>query len=166
MGRSGHRDDLTGEHALGDIGQLVLVCLFGMTWVADSFFLRYTTFLNEVVSLWVRIPVAVLSLGVAAYLARTGLAIVFGDRQEIPGVIRESVFGVVRHPIYLGEILLYFGLLMLSISLAATVVWLVGVVFLHRISRFEERLLLERFGSEYAQYLRDVPMWTPRPRRK
>ncbi len=161
-----HRDDLTGEHALGDIGQLVLAILFTLTWVVDSFFLHYSIFLNGIVPVWVRIPLAVVLLALAAYLARTGLSIVFGERRETPGVIRKGVFGVVRHPVYLGEILLYLGLLMLSISLAAAAVWLVAVVFLHCISRHEEKLLLERFGAEYEQYMHDVPMWIPRFRTK
>jgi hypothetical protein len=59
-------------------------------------------------------------------------------------VIRESVFGVVRHPVYLSEILFYLGLLMLSLSLA-----------------YEEKLLLARFGKDYAKYKREVPMWLP-----
>lgn len=72
-------------------------------------------------------------------------------------MIREGVFGWVRHPIYLGEILLYAGLLMLSLSLAGAGVWFVGAVFLHQISRQEERLLLARFGDEYAHYCAKCP---------
>ena len=159
-----HRDDLTGEHALGDIGQLVLAILFTVTWVLDSFYLRCTIFLNDIVPVWLRIPLAIVLLALAAYLARTGLSIVFGERRETPGVIRKGVVGVVRHPAYLGEILFYLGLLMISISLAAAAVWLAAVVFLHCFSRYEEKLLLERFGAEYEQYMRDVPMWMPRLR--
>jgi protein-S-isoprenylcysteine O-methyltransferase Ste14 len=55
---------------------------------------------------------------------------------------------------------------MLSISLAAAVVWCIAIVFLHYISRWEEKLLLARFGEEYAQYMRDVPMWIPRLRKR
>ena len=36
------RDDLTGEHRLGDAGQAVLVCLFAAVWIADTFFLKAT----------------------------------------------------------------------------------------------------------------------------
>lgn len=161
-----HRDDLTGEHRIGDAGQLALALLFGVTWVFDSFVLHYTTMFNDIVPLWVRVPLAVVLLALAAHLARAGLSIVFGERRESPGVIRDGVFGWVRHPIYLGEILLYAGCLMLSLSIAAMVIWLVGIVFLHAISRYEERLLLARFGEEYAHYMQDVPMWIPRPRRR
>jgi protein-S-isoprenylcysteine O-methyltransferase Ste14 len=164
-GQSGarrHRDDLAGEHALGDAGQLILACLFAATWIADTFFLKYTTFLNQHVPLWIRIPSGVAVLVLAVHLARTGMAIVFGEEGEHPGVIREGVFNVLRHPIYLSEVLLYLGFLMMSLSLAAAAVWAVAIGFLHYISRYEEKLLLARFGEEYERYIRDVPMWIPR----
>ncbi len=96
------------------------------------------------------------------YLSKRGLSIVFSEKRENALVIKKSVFNVVRHPIYLSEILLYLGLLMLSISLAAAMVWVIAVVFLHYISHYEEKLLLVRFGPEYEQYMREVPMWIPR----
>jgi len=75
----------------------------------------------------------------------------------------EGVFGIVRHPVYLSEILLYLGLLILSMSVAAATVWVITIGFLCYISRYEERKLLARFGEGYAQYMREVPMWFPRP---
>jgi protein-S-isoprenylcysteine O-methyltransferase Ste14 len=51
---------------------------------------------------------------------------------------------------------------MFSLSLAAAVVWIISIGFLYGISRYEERLLLERFGEEYKQYMREVPMLIPR----
>jgi protein-S-isoprenylcysteine O-methyltransferase Ste14 len=114
----------------------------------------------------VRLALGIVLVVVAGYLARTGLSIVFGEERKTPGVIRKGVFGVVRHPIYLSEILLYLGFLIFSLSLAAAAVWAVAIGFLHWISRHEERLLLARFGEEYEVYLRDVPMWIPRLRRR
>jgi protein-S-isoprenylcysteine O-methyltransferase Ste14 len=160
------RDDLTGEHAVGDAGQIVLACLFAATWITDTFFFQYSTFVNQYVPIGVKIPFGVVLLVLSGYLARTGLSIVFDEERKKPGVIRKSVFSVVRHPVYLSEILLSLGLLMLSISLAAAVVWVVTIAFLHYISRFEERLLLERFGEEYELYMREVPMWIPRLRKR
>ena len=160
------RDDLTGEHAVGDAGQMVLVCLFAATWILDTFFFKYTTFLNQYVPPGIRISLGVVLLVLSGYLAKTGMSIVFGEKREQPGVIRKGVFNVVRHPIYLSEILLYLGLLMLSISLAAAVVWVIAIGFLHYISRYEERLLLARFGEDYEQYMREVPMWIPRLRKR
>jgi len=117
-------------------------------------------------SLAVRIPVGVMFFILAGYLSRAGLCIVFDEVRKESGVIRKGVFGLVRHPIYLGEILLYLGFLALNLSLAGILVWLLAIGFLHYFSRHEERLLLARYGEEYRQYMREVPMWVPRLRRK
>jgi protein-S-isoprenylcysteine O-methyltransferase Ste14 len=104
----------------------------------------------------------VVLLVLSGYLAWEGLVTVFGKQRAEPAVITKGVFSIVRHPIYLGEILAYLGFLMLSLSLAAAVVWAIAIVFLHYISRYEEKLLLARFGKAYEQYMRHVPMWIPR----
>lgn len=157
-----HREDLTGEHRAGDVGQVILILIFLVVWVIDTFFLHSTTFLNRVIPAVIRIPVGAIVLILAGWLAKRGMAIVFGEVPEKPGVIRKGPFNVVRHPVYLAEILLYFGILLMSLSLAAAVVWIMTIAFLHFISRYEEKLLLERFGEDYKRYLDEVPMWFPR----
>ena len=140
--------------------------MFAAIWVSDSFFLNYSTFPNHYVPVGIRIPIGVVFLVLAAYLTGKGLSIVFGNKTDKSSVIHKSVFSVVRHPIYLAEILLYLGLLVLNMSLAALGVWIATTIFLHYISRYEENLLVERFGKEYKQYMQRVPMWIPRIRRR
>jgi protein-S-isoprenylcysteine O-methyltransferase Ste14 len=160
-----HREDLTGEHKLGDAGQLVLFILFLAAWIGDTLFFEYTTFLNRYTPLYARIPLGAILLVLAGYLAAKSHSIVFGEVRETPGIIRKGVYNHARHPMYLSEILLYTGLLIMSISLAAAVVWIAAIAFLHYISRHEEKLLIERFGDEYEQYMREVPMLLPRLRK-
>lgn len=160
-----HKDNLTGEHTTGDIGQLVLFCLFMTLWISDIF-LKYSSFPNEYLPVAVRIPVGIIILAVSGYLAVTSIRIVFGNKEPSPGVIRQDLYKFVRHPMYLSEILLYLGLLILSISLAAAFIWVLTIFFLHSISRYEEKLLLARFGKEYEDYMKEVPMWFPRIIRK
>jgi protein-S-isoprenylcysteine O-methyltransferase Ste14 len=164
--RHAGREDLIGENHLSDIGQTMFYIIFMGVWITDTFFFKYSTFQDEYFLPFVRIPLGIIVLLISAFLAWTGLRIVFGERREVPCVIRKSVFGVVRHPIYLSEILLYLGLLILRISLAAAVVWIFVIAFLHHISRYEERLLLSHFGEEYKQYMNKVPMWFPLLRKK
>lgn len=161
-----HREDLTGEHKFGDVGQLIIAILFMVVWILDSFFFNYTTFPNDIIPLAVQITLGIITLIVAFSLARAGMRIVFGEVRETPRVIKKGVFAVVRHPIYISEILFYLGLLFLRISLAATFVWIVAIVFLNFLSRYEEKLLLARFGDEYKQYMKDVPMYFPKIRRR
>ncbi len=156
------RKDLIGEHGFGDAGQLIFAGLFFTVWIADSFFIRATTFLNETIPLWLRLPAGIILAVAAAYLSKTGLSIVFVEEREKPELIRASVFALVRHPVYLGEILVYFACLMFSVSLAAAAVWIAAILFLHYISRHEEKLLIDYFGEEYRAYMKEVPMWIPR----
>jgi len=160
--RHRQRSDLLAEHPWGDTGQIVLAILFLAVWVGDTFFLHYTTFINAQAPLGLRISVGTVNLLAALYLARTSRRIVYGEARDTPRVIRESVFGIVRHPMYSGEILLYLGLLLFSLSLAAACVWGLVIGFLHVIARYEERQLLAHFGDDYREYMEEVPMWLPR----
>jgi protein-S-isoprenylcysteine O-methyltransferase Ste14 len=81
-------------------------------------------------------------------------------------VIRKGVLKYMRHPMYFSEVMLYLGLFLLNMSLAAGVVGLAAAFFLYHLSRYEERLLLNRFGDDYRSYMRDVGMWIPRLGRK
>ncbi len=161
-----HRDDLTGEHSKGDAGQGIFAVLFFGVWITDCFFLKYTTQLNGIVPSLVRKSIGIALLCLAAYCAWSGLGIVFGEVRKSPSVIRKGVFGIVRHPIYLSEVMLYLGLFLINMSLAAGVVWIGASCFLYYLSRYEEGMLLKRFGDEYRSYMRDVGMWVPRLRKK
>lgn len=156
-----HNESLTGEHRIGDAGQIIFALLFLAVWIADTFVFRISTFWNAAVPTLLRVPAGIVLLALSWYLSMTGLAIVFGEKREKPEVIRKSVFGRVRHPVYLGELLLYLALFLFSLSLAAAGIMLLAFLFLHFISRHEEKLLVQRFGEEYETYKRDVPMWIP-----
>ena len=156
------RPDLAGEHSLGDIGQIILLLIFLAVWITDSFIFKYSTFIAESSSLYVRIIVAAGILLYSGFLAMSGLKIIFGEIREKPMVIRKGVFGRVRHPIYLGSILLYLGLIVLTLSIISAIIWVFIVAFYYYISKYEEKILLKEFGSEYEEYMNEVPMLIPR----
>ena len=155
------REDLTGEHRLGDTVQLILLLIFLAVWILDSFVLGFSTFLAESVPWFVRLAVGVILLSFTFYLERSGLRTVFGKPQETPHVITGGAFSVVRHPIYLGAILGYAGMICLTISLASAALLVVIIAFYRYISRYEEKLLTQRFGDEYREYMMKVPMLFP-----
>lgn len=161
MKRHKNRKDLTGEYKFGDLGQIIFLVIFIIVWTTDTFILHFSTFLSNHVSYFIRIPIGFIILLVAGYLAKEGLKIIFGEKRESAYIIKKGVFGVVRHPIYLGAILLYLGLIVFSLSLAAGVVWIIVVLFYHFIAEYEEKLLIAKFGEEYKKYMEEVPMWIP-----
>ena len=86
-----------GEHPFGDSGQLILLVLFLLIWVVDSFFLRISTFLSDYISLYIRLVILGLLLVTAVYLIRSGHAVVKHE-QPPSGVVSTDAFRYVRHP--------------------------------------------------------------------
>lgn len=159
-----HRN-LTGEHQLGHAGQLIIAVVFALVWLLDTFGFKSTIFLNDYIPNIIRTIIGFAWLILAGYLAKSSHDTIFRETQETSAVIRKGLYKIIRHPMYLSEILLYLGLLSFSISIAAVVVWIIAVGFFYYICRYEEQLLLQRFGDDYRKYLTEVPMWIPRIRK-
>lgn len=166
MSTKKHNDhpNLTGEYRWGDMGQLVLLFLFLGIWITDSFVFHYSTFLEEVISNYIRVPVAGLILIAGWLLARGGMKAVFGTVREKPVVIITGVFRIVRHPIYTGALLFYLGAVCFTLSIASACFWLIILLFYVLISRYEERILTEAFGEEYTAYKKKTGMLFPKLR--
>ena len=148
-----HRQDLAGEHVLGDTGQLLLLFIFLAAWIIDSFFFKYSTFFSKYIPIFVKIPLSAIILSSSGYIAKKGLSIVFGEIREEPGVIRKGGFGIVRRPVYLGAILFYLGLLTLTFSIIAAIIWIFIIIFYCFIAQHEEKLMLKKFGKDYEEYM-------------
>lgn len=156
-----NRPDLIGEHHMGDAGQLISFIIFILVWIGDIFIFKKTVFLNDIISLYIRVPLAMIAIGISLYLVKTSISIIFGEKRDKAEVVRKAIYSKMRHPMYVSEILMYFVLLCLNLSLAAAGVWLLIIIFLYGICRYEEKLLIEHFGDEYKKYMKEVPMWIP-----
>jgi protein-S-isoprenylcysteine O-methyltransferase Ste14 len=159
--KHGERKDLIGEHTFGDQGQLILLGIFLIVWITDSFFFKYSTVLLDKIPNSIRLIIGLPILFISGYLAIKGLRIVFDEVREKPEIIEKGVFKIVRHPIYLGSILFYLGLIILTSSIASAVVWIIIIIFYYYISKYEEKLLIEEFGTKYKKYMERVPMLIP-----
>lgn len=69
----------------------------------------------------------------------------------------------VRHPLYVGWMIAFWATPTMTLGhlLFASVLTAYMVIAIH----FEERNLLEHFGTQYAEYQKQVPMLIPRPSR-
>jgi protein-S-isoprenylcysteine O-methyltransferase Ste14 len=69
---------------------------------------------------------------------------------------------LVRNPIYVGNWFLWTGFTIWSgVLWMLPVVWAVFILQHRTIVRWEEQLLLDRFGAPYADYLKSVNRWWP-----
>ena len=149
-----------GEHPLGDSGQLVLLVLFLLIWVVDSFFLRISTFLSDDISLLIRLVILSLALIAAVYLIRSGHDVV--NHGQLPaGVVSTGAYQYVRHPLYLGSIMFYLGLAVSTASLFSLVLVVLIFIFYNFIASYEEKLLEDRFHEEYRNYRKRTGKWVP-----
>jgi protein-S-isoprenylcysteine O-methyltransferase Ste14 len=149
-----------GEHPLGDAGQLVLFVLFVAVWVIDSFFLGFSTHPAMWVPVLLRLVLAGVTLVAAVMLVRAAHT-VMDHGSEPRRLVTTGAFGRVRHPLYLGCILFYLGLVLATLSIASAAVFVVIILFYDYIARYEEKLLLGRFGEEYERYRERSGRWLP-----
>ncbi len=150
-----------GEHPFGDAGQLVLLGLFLIVWILDSFILQWSTFLAEHIPLVYRLVFLGITLIIAAYLFKSG-HVVISNEQRPAGLISTGVFRYVRHPLYLGTILTYLGLTVSSASLFSLALLVVIVLFYDYIAGYEEKLLEAKLGQAYTRYKKKTGRWFPR----
>jgi len=149
-----------GEHPFGDSGQLVLLILFLLIWVVDSFLLKISTFLSDDISLYIRLIILVLILVTAVYLIRSGHAVV-NHGQRPSGVVSTGAFRYVRHPLYLGSIMFYLGLSLATASLFSLVLVVLIFIFYNHIASYEDKLVEDRFHEEYRNYKKKTGKWMP-----
>lgn len=72
-------------------------------------------------------------------------------------------YSLVRNPLYVGRIVNYTGMAMLSGSWAfAVIVLLLSILIYERVSIYEEEFLRGKFGQAHADWAKDVPALFPR----
>jgi protein-S-isoprenylcysteine O-methyltransferase Ste14 len=76
-------------------------------------------------------------------------------------VIRAPPYSLVRHPSYLGYMLMIVGMT-LTWGNAVTLVPWVALPGYYLVSIYEESMLLDHFGEEYRRYMNDVGAFIPR----
>ncbi len=117
---------------------------------------------------WFWISVAVASAGALirvltsgwAALGTSGRAKVAAEASELNTT---GPYSLVRNPLYVGRIVNFTGLAMLSGSwVFGALVFLIAVLIYERISTYEEEFLRETFGAPHAEWAGDVPSLLPR----
>ena len=149
-----------GEHPLGDAGQLILFGLFLVIWILDSFILHHSTFLADRIPLLIRLIILGVAFAAAVYLFKSGHVVVSGD-QRATEVVSTGAFRYVRHPLYLGSILIYFGMTVSTASLFCLALLVLIALFYNYIAGYEEKLLEVKLGQDYIAYKKKTGKWIP-----
>lgn len=97
------------------------------------------------------------------------LLIIFGWRRIFKAkgeLVTTGIYGYVRHPQYLGILLLTFGMNIQWLTLLTLLLYPFLVILYYRLAKKEAKEMEEKFGDEYRKYKQKVPMFIPRLRMK
>lgn len=72
-------------------------------------------------------------------------------------VVKHGVFSVVRHPLYLGWLLMYPAAMLVSQHWLIVIVGVVGIASMDWITRLADKRLVKKFGTDYQGYIQQVP---------
>lgn len=76
----------------------------------------------------------------------------FGIFPDVRGLVRRGPYRLVRHPLYLGELVALFGALLPGISVAGFAVWALAAALQIWRTVWEERALRAAFPQQYPAY--------------
>lgn len=153
------RKFITREYPGADRTQVVMLAALTLVWGLDSFLLKLTTIPGSVP--WpLRLVACAGFITAGSYLVYMSHRLVI-DEVTDPVLVDWGVYGLVRHPMYLGIQLCYLGVALSTVSLASFLA--LGFVFLvyNRFAEFEEKELTGALGHQYLEYMRRVPRWVP-----
>lgn len=72
------------------------------------------------------------------------------------GLSTGGVYGIVRHPIYAGTIIVEIGLNLVNLSMVSTFYILISIILYYSMTIIEEKDLIKIFGNQYVDYKKVV----------
>jgi len=144
------------EHPEGDKYQLLMLGVFLVVWIVDSFVV-HATLIENFVPWYLRITAGALLVVFGAYLVNESHKMVIDSGE--PKFIDWGVYSWARHPMYLGIMLFYLGLIVSTLSVASLVI-LVGIFYVYdRIADYEETQIIAEIGERYIEYRGKTRRW-------
>ena len=109
------------------------------------------------VGIWLTVlPVAIASPGIYA-LRKYGKAGIGKDVAEPIHLVRENVYALVRHPQYLGLMIMAAGFMAIYQHPITTAIGFFSMLFFYFQTEREEEYCLDVFGEDFRLYSTDVP---------
>lgn len=152
-----HKHHTAGEAPHSHTIQYGLLVGFLIIWVLDSFIFRFTAYVYTMpffFNIFIGIPIIVAGI----YLTSRS-HIVFETSE--PQVVDSGLYSHIRHPMYLGSILLYVGFWATTLSLLTLFPLFAALIGYNYLASAEERLLTDKFGDDYLEYKKKVRKWIP-----
>ncbi len=103
----------------------------------------------------------VLVMAAGAYLIISSYKLIYKSQATQSGLVTEGPYRYVRHPQYLGIMLLTGGLLLQWVTIPTLLMWPLLTLLYIRLARIEEREMELKCGDTYIRYKEQTPMFLP-----
>jgi protein-S-isoprenylcysteine O-methyltransferase Ste14 len=151
------RHGIGAENPINDRAQVVFVLVFFVIWGIDSFLLHFPLNVLGLNSLFISVAIGFIPFIIGCYFVGKSASVVFSNTEG--KVIDTGVYGIVRHPMYLGELLILLGFSIATLSILSFIVLIVFFIFLDRMASYEEKDLTRILGQKYIDYQKRVHKW-------
>jgi protein-S-isoprenylcysteine O-methyltransferase Ste14 len=77
-------------------------------------------------------------------------------------LVKTGIYSHIRHPQYLGFLLITLGMNILWVNISTLVLWPILVLLYYRLAKEEDKQNELEFGDEFIKYRNNVPMFIPK----
>jgi protein-S-isoprenylcysteine O-methyltransferase Ste14 len=146
-GFSGHTKK---EKMLGSIDMVIVFAFYA-----------YSVFLPlKLGTLWVSAGLLIYLLGMLGMI----LALLSFHNTPVDKPVTKGVYRISRHPMYVGQILIYISISIACLSWIFLLPVIVAAILESYIVTAEERICLNQYGDAYREYMDRIPRWLGIPK--
>jgi len=139
------------------IGLFISVIVLGLT-SFDNFMLKRAgiTYLQYILIIFF---IAGVFFIISSFVALKHIGKPTSGFEDTTIMIHRGIFKILRHPLYLGLSLITVGFLFAYQAVALVIIGAIAVILFYVASRVEDSYNIKKFGREYIEYMRNVPLW-------
>ena len=130
------------------IGHTVYVCLYGVLIISTVFLYNSANLAKLLYAGWVILAFGIIFLLWSSKSRKKGHA---------EALVESGTYAFVRHPEFLGHILIIFALIIISQHWISLIIGTILVALLYLAIIEEEKRNIEKFGDAYREYMKRVP---------
>ena len=78
-------------------------------------------------------------------------------RKDTGNIVDSGIYGIVRHPMYLGAMLMFFSHIFLGQNWIVTISTVIAIVCCYLCIQFGDQRNIEKFDDNYKRYMQKVP---------
>ena len=135
---------------LGQCYYVAYISLYGVLIISTIFLYNSANLAKLVYTGWIIMAFGIIFLLCSSKSREKGHA-------EGIGLVERGMYAFVRHPEFLGHILIIFALVIISLHWISFIVGAILIVLLCLAMIEEEKRNIEKFGNAYMDYMKKVP---------